>query len=96
MMFNRRNFIQGATCLAVATANANFIPLSSSAQSNGLGATELAPEPDGAVMDETNNSWFKIYGWDTVETDQLQANLHPVNDGQTVIRVMHSWRTAWR
>jgi hypothetical protein len=96
MTFNRRNFIQGATCLAVAPAVANLLLLSSSAQSNGPGAAELSSEQDVAVKDASGNSLFKIYGWDAVGTDQLQSNLSPVSNGQTVIRVTQSWRTAWR
>lgn len=96
MTFNRRNFIQGATCLAVAPAIANLLFFSSPAQSNGRDAAELAPEQGAAVKDAANNSLFKIYGWDTVGTDQLQLNLDPVNDGRAAIRVTQSWRTAWR
>jgi hypothetical protein len=102
MTFNRRNFVQGATCLAAAPAIANFLLLSRSPQSNAPVVAEQIPEPDAAAQTAANNPLFKIHGWEyrhEIGADQLQSTAYiseAVNDDRAVIRVMQSWRTAWR
>jgi hypothetical protein len=102
MTFNRRNFVQGATCLAAAPTFANLFFLSSSEQSNTPVAAEPTPARDAAVQTTANIPLFKIHGWDfgrDIGADQSQLTAHiskPVNDDRAVIRVMQSWRTAWR
>jgi hypothetical protein len=102
MTFNRRNFVQGATCLAAAPTFANLFFLSSSEQSNASVAAEATSERDAAVQTAANNPLFKIHGWECrhdIGVDQSQSTAYiseAVNDDRAVIRVMQSWRTAWR
>jgi hypothetical protein len=98
MTFNRRNFVQGATCLAAAPAIVNFLLLAPSAQSNESITAELSPEPDAAVQAAANNPLFKIHGWDclpNIGVDQSSSTAC-VNDDRAVIRLTQAWRTAWR
>jgi hypothetical protein len=103
MTFNRRNFVQGATCLAAAAPTfANLFFLLSSEQSNALVVAEPLPEPEAEVQTASINPLFKIHGWESrhnigVEQSRPAAHIsEAVNDDRAVIRVMQSWRTAWR
>jgi hypothetical protein len=102
MTINRRNFVQGATCLAAAPTFANFLFHSSSEQSNTAVADERTPARYAAEQTTANIPLFKIHGWECdrdIGTDEAQATTHisdAVNDDRAVIRVMQSWRTAWR
>jgi hypothetical protein len=102
MIINRRNFVQGATCLAGAPAIASFLLLSPSAQLHAPVAAEPTPQPDAAGQTPANNPLFKIHGWDcphNIGVDQSQSTAcisEAVRDDRAVIRVMQSWRTAWR
>jgi hypothetical protein len=103
MVFNRRNFIQSAACVAVAPAIASLFSLPSAAQSNAI----LVPEPtsgqNSAVQTTANSALFKIHGWDCIDRDVNHSQsilADPISktfdDGRATIRVMQSWRTAWR
>ena len=104
MTFNRRNFVQGATCLvaAPAPAIANFLLRPPSAQSNAHITAEPTPEPATAVQMAANNPIFKIDGWDCqhnmggYQPQSTACISEAANDDRAVIRVMQSWRTAWR
>jgi len=102
MTINRRNFVQGATCLAAAPTFANFLSLSSSEQANTAVADERPPARDATDQTTANIPLFKIHGWDCgrdIGADQSQPTAHiseAVNEDRAVIRVMQSWRTAWR
>jgi hypothetical protein len=103
MMFNRRNFVQSAACVAAAPVLANFLSSSSVAQLNTLLA-EPTPVQNSPNQLIANSGLFKISGWDcchdigvghtqTISVDRTSKTL---NDGRTLIRITQSWRTAWR
>ena len=100
MIINRRNFVQSSACVvAAASGFANLLLLSPSAQTDRSLVAEPTTERDAAVETTVNDVLFKIYGWDcchSIGIDHSQVDSKAVNDGRAVIRVMQSWRTAWR
>ncbi len=103
MIINRRDFVQSAACVAAAApAWANLLLMSPSAQSNTFLPAEPTAERDAAVQTAANRPLFKIHGWEcrnNIGVDQSQSTAcisEAVNDDRAVIRVMQSWRTAWR
>ena len=99
MIINRRYFVQSAACVvAAAPVFANLL-LSPSAQSDRPFVAEPMAEPDDVIETTGNDVLFKIYGWDCCHSSEIhesQVGSQAVNDGRAVIRVMQSWRTAWR
>jgi hypothetical protein len=92
MVFNRRNFVQSAVCLAVAPAFPSLFSRPSAAQS-----AILIPGQD------SSSALFKIHGWDCSyrnvnhsQTTSGGPTAIAFDDGRATIRVMQSWRTAWR
>jgi hypothetical protein len=102
MIINRRNFVQRAACVAaVAPVLANLGLMSHSAQSDTSLPAEPTAEREAAAETATSNPLFKIHGWDWRQNngvDETQSTFisEADNDGRVVIRVMQSWRTAWR
>ena len=103
MIIDRRNFIQSAACVvAAAPIFANQLLLPPLAQSNTFPLLEPTIERKAAVQTTANIPLFKIHGWDCghdIGAEQSQPTAYiseAVNDDRAVIRVMQSWRTAWR
>jgi hypothetical protein len=104
MLFNRRNFVQSAACVAVAPAFASLFSPPSVAQSNAVLLPEPIPGQNFVVFQTTASSaLFKIHGWDCSERNVNHSqpiSAGPISkafdDGRATIRVMQSWRTAWR
>jgi hypothetical protein len=104
MIINRRNFVQSSACVvAAAPVFANLLLLSPSAQTDRSLVTEPTTERDAAVGITANDVLFRIYGWDNCHGSGNRSqpiSAGPISkafdDGRATIRVMQSWRTAWR
>jgi|SRR5580704_8914858 hypothetical protein len=100
MILDRRTFIQSAALVATTSAAAVLLPLSSTAQSQDSQITGPAP---ALVDDGTDRSLvvFRIDGWDRCGGDDLSVRSSNTvatvsTSNEVVIKIDHSWRTAWR
>ena len=95
MILDRRTFIQSAALVATTSAAAVLLPLSSTAQSQDSQITGPAP---ALVDDGTDRSLvvIRIEGWDRCDGDDLSVRSSVSTSNEVVIKIDHSWRTAWR
>ena len=87
-MIDRRTFIQSAALIAATSAAAVLLPRSLTAQSLDPRSVRTV---QAMVDDGTNRSLvvFRIDGWD-------RCDGHTASSNEVVIKINHSWRTAWR